>query len=78
MALSLSEVKAYLVEHKRASLDDIATRFDSSPDAVHHVLETWIAKGRVRLLAGEGGGCGKTGSCCSCAGKEAKIYEWLG
>lgn len=71
-----SEVKAYLVAHHRASLGDIATHFGSSPDATRHVLRHWLAKDRVRLLAGAGG-CSGTGGC-SCGKRPDEVYEWVG
>ncbi len=70
-----SEVKRYLSERKIAPLNDIALHFDMQPDAVRGLLEHWIRKGKVRLIAEEG--C--EGSCCgNCSEQHSKeIYQWV-
>ncbi|SEH40191.1 FeoC-like transcriptional regulator [Magnetospirillum fulvum] len=73
--LTMSSVRDYLAENGRASLEDIAVHFDSSPEAARQVLDHWLAKGRVRRFE-QGGGCGKASSSCSCASKPQEIYEW--
>lgn len=76
--MTMSGVRTYLSEHHRVSLTDIATHFDSSPEAVRQVLDHWEAKGKVRrLMADSAGCCGKSGSSCSCSHKPEEIYEWL-
>lgn len=71
----LSEIKSYLMQRREASLADIALHFDSHPDAVRGMLETWISKGKVaRRLATNS--CGS--SCCQCDTATTEIYEWLG
>ena len=70
----LTEIRSYLSVRGRASLQDLANRFDISPDAMREMLEHWIRKGRVaRNIVGEGcsGGCGK------CAEAVTEIYEWV-
>ncbi len=70
----LSELKGYLAQHGRADLTDLSNRFGVEEDALRGMLEQWIRKGRVRLLA-SGGPCGP---CCGCGAKAVEIYEWVG
>ena len=70
----LSEIKQYLMKHKRATLGDLAIHFDTDPDAMRGMLEQWIRKGRVSksdLQANCNTTCSK---CCDDATME--IYEW--
>lgn len=70
----LSEIKKYLMQHKRVTLGDLACHFDAEPEAMKGMLGQWIRKGRV-LKFDEQAGCSKTcGKCCD--GKLMKIYEW--
>ncbi|MBM3514041.1 MAG: sugar metabolism transcriptional regulator [Alphaproteobacteria bacterium] len=70
----LTELKTYLSGRRRASLDDIARHFAVAPDAARGMLETWIAKGRVRVL-NQHLPCGTCGKCESAV---SDIYEWIG
>jgi len=72
MAITLAQAKAYLIERGRAPLGDIATRFDSSPDATRQVMQHWVAKGRAKILA-----CGPCKSGCACAERPDEVYEWV-
>jgi putative ferrous iron transport protein C len=70
----LSEIKKYLMKHKRVTLGDLACHFDSEPEAMKGMLGQWIRKGKVLKLDGQAG-CSKTcGKCCDGAAME--IYEW--
>ena len=70
----LSEIKQYLMEHKRATLGDLAIHFDTEPDAMRGMLEQWIRKGRV-LQLDQQSGCNK--SCAKCCDDSVmEIYEW--
>lgn len=73
--MTLSELKAFMVERRRASLTEISLHFDTPPSAIQPMLEQWMAKGRVHKLDGQGG-CGKAGSGCSCKQVPVDIYEW--
>lgn len=70
----LSEIRKYLQQRGQASLSDIALHFDSNPDAVRGMLETWIRKGKVHkhLL---NSACGS--SCSKCESDATEIYEWI-
>ncbi|MBB4199321.1 hypothetical protein CCR94_21425 [Rhodoblastus sphagnicola] len=72
MTMTLTDAKAYLMDKRRATLCDIATHFDSSPDAARHVMQHWVAKGRAKLL--RGAPC-KAG--CACASRPDDVYEWV-
>lgn len=71
----LSDLKAYLKERGRAPIEDLANRFHTDPAAIRGMLETWIAKGRVRRIDPEAGDC--TG-CNKCDSFKLEIYEWTG
>ena len=71
----LSDIRNYLQQRRQASLSDIAMHFDTPPEAVKGMLETWTRKGRVkRHLATPS--CGS--SCSQCAPATTEIYEWVG
>ena len=70
----LSDLRGYLAEHRRATLSDMAIRFDAEPDALRGMLAHLIAKGRVRK--GDAGGCAS--GCCKCAPESLEVYEWTG
>ena len=70
----LSEIKSYLMKHKRATLGDLAVHFDTEPGAMKAMLAQWVRKGRV-LKFDIQSGCNKTcGQCCDATAME--IYEW--
>lgn len=70
----LSEIKNYMIQHKRVTLGDLACHFDTEPEAMKGMLGQWIRKGKV-LKLNEQAGCNKTcGKCCDGAAME--IYEW--
>ena len=73
--MTLSDLKAFMVERKRASVAEISLHFDSPPSAIQPMIEQWMAKGRMRKLNMQGG-CGKAGSGCSCKEAPVDIYEW--
>ena len=69
----LSELRDYLKQHRRASLLDMANRFDTDPEALRGMLEMWVSKGQVVKLpaASCDSGCGK------CDSAHMEIYEWV-
>jgi len=70
----LSELRSYLVEHKRAALTDMARHFDTDPDALRGMLATLEHKGRVRKLPA---GTRCDSSCCRCDQASLELYESL-
>lgn len=70
----LADLRDYLQSHRRASLIDMANRFDVDPDALRGMLEKWLAKGRVEKLPSSGE-CGT--SCCKCDAAVTEVYAWV-
>lgn len=70
----LTDLKRYMSDRRRASLEDIAVHFSMSEDAARGLLQTWIAKGRVRRL-NQHLPCGTCGKCESAV---SDVYEWVG
>jgi len=71
----LSELTAYLAEHKRVALTDMAYRLGSDPEALRGMLIILERKGRIRKLPA-GIACG--GGCSKCDSASIEIYEWVG
>jgi predicted ArsR family transcriptional regulator len=69
----LAELRGYLAEYGRASLVDMANRFDTDPEALRGMLATLERKGRVRKLP-PGTAC-RGG--CSCNQAAPELYEWV-
>jgi hypothetical protein len=69
----LSEIRDYLRTHRRATLDDMAARFDKPPDALRGMLGKWVAKGKV-VKVSDAGACRH--ACGGCAVGGPEIYEW--
>jgi DeoR/GlpR family transcriptional regulator of sugar metabolism len=72
----LTEIKTYLMTHKRADITNIARHFDISPESARAFLEYWVRKGKVAQL--DGG----VGQCQSCKGNPSchapsEVYQWL-
>ncbi|MBK1716268.1 FeoC-like transcriptional regulator [Thiocystis violacea] len=70
----VSELSAYLRDHRRAALLDLSNRFDSDPEALRGMLGTLERKGKVRRLPANTP-CG--GGCCKCDPATIEIYEWV-
>ncbi len=70
--MNLSQLKAYLSQHKRASLPDLANHFQSDPETVKAMLQHWQHKGKVQHIHVKS--CQK--GCCS-GGKNIDVYEWI-
>lgn len=70
----LSELSAYLQEHRRAALADLAHRFGSDPQALRAMLAVLERRGRVRRLPAD---TPCTGGCCACDPATIEIYEWV-
>lgn len=70
----LTDVKDYLSARGRVSLTDLSTHFTVAPDAMRGLVETWIAKGRVRRLSQDL----PCGTCGKCESATSDVYEWVG
>lgn len=74
--LTLSDLKTFMIERQRATLNEISIHFDTPTSAVRPMLEHWAAKGKVQKLDITGG-CGKAGSACSCSAPPSEVFEWV-
>lgn len=70
----LSELRDFLKEKHRASLNDLVVHFDADADALRGMLDKWIHKGKVQRSLAESA-CGT--SCCKCDPLLTEIYEWV-
>ena len=70
----LSELRSYLQDNRRVTLNDLVLHFDVEADALRGMLTKWISKGRVRMSPAPSN-CGT--SCCKCDSQLTEIYEWL-
>lgn len=70
----LSDIKQYLVKHRRVALRDLSIHFDADPDSMRGMLDQWIQKGKVRKFTAETQ-CG--GTCCKCDPLAVELYEWV-
>jgi hypothetical protein len=70
----LSEIKQYMIKHKRVTLGDLSLHFDAEPEAMRGMLTQWIRKGRITKMDLQSC-CNKT---CSkgCDDSAMEIYEW--
>jgi putative ferrous iron transport protein C len=69
----LSQLRDYIAERRRLSLQDLANHFDTDPEALRGMLAILERKGRVRKLAA-GAACG---GCCNCDQAAPELYEWV-
>lgn len=70
----LAELRSYLQQKQRITLNDLVVHFQIDPDALRGMLSKWIQKGKVRLISGSNA-CGT--SCCKCDPLLTEIYEWV-
>lgn len=70
----LSQLTRYLKDHQQATLQDLAYRFDASPDAIRGMLSILEHKGRVRRIQGPGG-C--VPGCSHCDPAAIETYAWV-
>ena len=70
----LSELRSYLKERQRVTLQDLMLHFDCDAQALRGMLQILLAKGYVSKNAATQA-CGT--SCCKCDSTLTEIYEWL-
>ncbi len=70
----LSELKHYLQQRQRVSLNDLVIHFNVEADALRGMLGKWISKGKVKKLP-LNSSCGT--SCCKCDQNLTELYEWI-
>lgn len=66
-------IKAYLQQHKIASLVAIATHIGVTPETAEQMLAVWHSSGQV--IEFKPSGCGHT--CQQCIPQYAKEYRWV-
>ncbi|BAQ67330.1 hypothetical protein CCR90_00630 [Rhodovulum sulfidophilum] len=80
----LSDIRSYCAETGQVSLQELANRFDTDPEAIRGMVEVLVQKGMLRCLTETPeGGCGKgccgcTNSCAPLAGMSDAVYQWVG
>ena len=77
---TLSAVKRYMEDHRRASVEDLAIGLSTTPDNARSLIEMWRAKERARFVESACGSCGKAafGGCsCGEAAVRRDVYEWV-
>ncbi|MGZ4958381.1 MAG: FeoC-like transcriptional regulator [Methylomonas sp.] len=70
----LSDLRSYLQDKRRTTLNDLVVHFQIDADALRGMLAKWISKGKVRQSSA-GSACGT--SCCKCDPALTEIYEWI-
>lgn len=70
----LSELRHYLQQQHRATLNDLVVHFNVDANALRGMLSKWISKGKVRISPTPSS-CGT--SCCKCDPLLTEIYEWV-
>jgi hypothetical protein len=70
----LSELRDYLKEKKRVTLNELVIHFDVDADVLREMVNRWARKGKVTLLP-TGDGCGST--CHQCDPALTEVYEWV-
>ena len=71
----LSEIKQYLMTHKRVALGDLALHFDTDAGNMKDILGQWIRKGKIAksdLRASCNATCARR-----CDQSAMEIYEWV-
>lgn len=71
----LSDLRAYLKERQRVTLQDLMLHFDCDAQALRGMLQILLTKGYVSKNSAKEA-CGT--SCCKCDSTLIEIYEWLG
>jgi putative ferrous iron transport protein C len=71
----LSELRDYIQLHQRVSLSDLVQHFKIEQSAIRQMLQKWVSKGKIRVVAAGGSQCGT--SCCQCDPSITEIYEWV-
>jgi len=69
----LTQLRDYLKQHGRASVLDMAYRFDVEPDTIRGMLAHWIKKDMVEEFEIPDSQCN---GCSKCDDKKNEIYRW--
>lgn len=68
----VADIKDFMKRHRRASIDEIAVRFDCQASAVAGIMDSLAARGLVARL-----GCGGCGGSAGCAAAGPAVYAWV-
>ncbi|MEE9351422.1 MAG: FeoC-like transcriptional regulator [Thiotrichaceae bacterium] len=69
--MMLGEIRHYLKKRDVATLSDVATRFDVSPEAAQLAVEYWMKQGKVKAVSAA------CGSSCGGCGSANESYQWV-
>ena len=69
----LAEISDYIRERERASVADIANRFDTDPEVVRKMLSVLLRKQRIHSVPSITA-CGS--SCRQCDPSATELYAW--
>ncbi len=67
----LLDIKKYIIDHKRVSMQQLSKSFNMDADALRPILQVCMRKGQVRLCS-KLDGCAK---CNRCSPLMTEIYE---
>jgi len=70
----LRELRDYIKQRNQVEIGEIASHFDTDPDALRGMIDHMIRKGQVQKLSC-GSACSSS-SCCSVAISE--VFQWTG
>ncbi|ACT06783.1 Protein of unknown function DUF1920 [Dickeya chrysanthemi Ech1591] len=73
--MTLLELRDFVRERNKVSLQDISAAFRADPGVVERMLAVWVQKGKIRFHAGDA--APKCGGCCGCDKRLGQYYEWL-
>jgi DeoR/GlpR family transcriptional regulator of sugar metabolism len=68
----LTEIRDYIKQRERVSVEDIALHFDITPELAAQQIRHWEAKGKVILLQTSH----RCSGCKGCQGQSTQIYAW--
>lgn len=71
----LADLRDYLKQQQRVTLNDLMIHFDMDADALRGMLGKWISKGKVKKISPDSAVCGT--SCCKCNPTLTELYEWF-
>jgi hypothetical protein len=71
----LSDLRDYLQQRQRVTLQDLVIHFNMDADALRGMLHKWINKGKVKKFSPDSAVCGT--SCCKCDPTLTELYEWV-
>jgi len=82
----LIALRDYLKVMKRASLKDVALRFDIPESAAEDMLKYWTNKGCIKTVEGDGPSCAQHAcngchqNCCEATASSSihLLYQWVG